>query len=195
MTNRADWPSGTIYLPRPKQDSARGHNLSASPDLGINLRVISPPRPTSGSALERILCLARARPRPPTTLRIPQTATPLNCEAHHGTARLTPPRPRGALISISATGNLDVIPCQDADAPCKQPLAHTPRCYNNYDMGSLSPGGSSVRTTLDLCLASLWGINTHNSTAQFTVTLACRRQDISPSDTTLDFTVDAPPRV
>jgi hypothetical protein len=29
-TNRADWPSGTISLPRPKQDSARVRNLSVT---------------------------------------------------------------------------------------------------------------------------------------------------------------------
>jgi hypothetical protein len=44
-------------------------------------------------------------------------------------ARLTPredfhPNQVEALISISAAVNLDVITCQDADAPPKQPLAH-----------------------------------------------------------------------
>jgi hypothetical protein len=53
----------------------------------------------------------------------------------------------GALILINAAGNLYVIPCKDADAPRKQPLAHTRLCYNNYGMGGLSLGGSGVRTT------------------------------------------------
>jgi hypothetical protein len=51
------------------------------------------------------------------------------------------------MISISAEENLDVITRQDDDAPRKQPLAHTQRCYNHYDTGGLSLGSSSVRTT------------------------------------------------
>jgi hypothetical protein len=35
----------------------------------------------------------------------------------------------GALISISATENLEVIKRQDDDVPCKQPLAHTPGLF------------------------------------------------------------------
>jgi hypothetical protein len=48
----------------------------------------------------------------------------------------------GVLISINTAGNLDVIPCKDADAPRKQPLAHTPAL-----LGSLSLEGSVVRIT------------------------------------------------
>jgi hypothetical protein len=121
---------GAISLPRPKYDLARGHNLSASPDPGSSLRVISLLRLTTCSALERILCPARARPRPPTTPRIPQTATPPDCSARRGTTRLTPRKDfcinqAGALISMSAAGNLNVITRQDNDAPRKQLLSHT----------------------------------------------------------------------
>jgi hypothetical protein len=89
----------------------------------------SPPRPTSSLALERILRLARARPRLPTTLRIPQTATPPDCGARHGMARLMPREDFrlnhvGAPVSISAAENLDVTTRQGTDAPRKQPLAH-----------------------------------------------------------------------
>jgi hypothetical protein len=130
-TSRVDWPSGAISLPHPKQDPARIHNLSASPRPRVQPSAISLPRPTSSSALERIHRLARARPRPPTTLRIPQSATSPECSARQGTARLTPREDfrlnqAGALISKSAARNLDVITCQDADAPRKQPFAHTP---------------------------------------------------------------------
>jgi hypothetical protein len=48
----------------------------------------------------------------------------------------------GALISINAAGNLDVIPCKDTDAPRKQPLVHTPAL-----LGSLSLEGSGVQIT------------------------------------------------
>jgi hypothetical protein len=84
----------------------------------------SPPRPMSSLALERVLRLARARPRPPTTPQIPQVATPPDCSARRGTARLTPREDfhinqAGALISKSAAGNLDVITRQDDDTPRK----------------------------------------------------------------------------
>jgi hypothetical protein len=82
------------------------------------------------SVLGQILRLARSRPRPPTTSQIPHTATPPNCGARQGTARLTAREDFrldqvAVLILISAVENLDVIPCKDADAPHKQPLAYT----------------------------------------------------------------------
>jgi hypothetical protein len=62
--------------------------------------------------------------------RIPQAATSPDYSARRGTARLTPREDFrinqvGALISMSAAGNLDVITRQGEDAPHKQPLAHT----------------------------------------------------------------------
>jgi hypothetical protein len=75
----------------------------------------------------------------------------------------------GALISINAAGNLDVIPRQDADAPRKQPLAHIWRCYNNYDMGSVSLRGSGARTTHQ----SLPRLSTGNQQAHVNNTVRC----------------------
>jgi hypothetical protein len=47
----------------------------------------------------------------------------------------------GSLISISATENLDVIPCQDVDAPRKQPLAHTSELLQQLRHGQPLPRG------------------------------------------------------
>jgi hypothetical protein len=47
----------------------------------------------------------------------------------------------GALISINVAGNLDVIPCKDADAPRKQPLAHTLTLLQQLQYGQPLPRG------------------------------------------------------
>jgi hypothetical protein len=148
--------------------NTRGVTLSASPDPGISLRVISLPRPTSGSTLRRILSLARAQPRPPTTPRIPQTNTPPNGGVHQGMARLTPREDyhldqAGALISISATGNLDIIPCQDANAPCKQSLAHTPALLQQLRHGQPLPRGLGRTDNPSTSALALYEESTHVS--------------------------------
>jgi hypothetical protein len=52
-----------------------------------------------------------------------------------------------ALISISVAGNLDVIPCQDADAPHKQPFGPCPGAITTTMAWATSlSGGSGVWT-------------------------------------------------
>jgi hypothetical protein len=95
-----------------------------------------------------------------------------------------------ALISMSVVENLDVITRQDDDAPCKQPLAHTQRCYNHYGMAGLSLGSSGVQTTP----RSRPRLSTGSQQARIYCTVHChvRCQGISPSNTRLSFTTDAP---
>jgi hypothetical protein len=139
---------------------------------------ISSPWPTPVPSFRWFLRLARAQSRPPTIPRISQTTTPPNygappnCGTRQGTIRLTPREDcrldqAGALILINVAGNLDIIPCQDTDAPRKQTLTYTQRCYNNYDMGSLSLGGSGVQTTP----RSLPRLSTGNQQAQLNSTV------------------------
>jgi hypothetical protein len=46
-----------------------------------------------------------------------------------------------ALISMNAVGNLNVIPCKDADAPHKQSLAKTPALLQQLRHGKPLPRG------------------------------------------------------
>jgi hypothetical protein len=148
--------------------------------------------------MPRILCLARARPRPPTTPRIPQTATSPNCGTHQGTARLTPREDfcldhAGALIWISTTGNLDVIRARTLTHPVSSLWPIPQRCYNNYDMGSLSLGGLGRTDNTSVSASALCGkpvgaSQPHSAPSR----RLAGRQDVSPSDTTSSFTVDAP---
>jgi hypothetical protein len=164
-------------------------------DPGTSLQVISPPRPTSSSAFERVLCLARARTRPPTTPRIPQTATLPDCSARRGTARLAPQEDfcinqAGALISMSAAGNLDVITRQDDDAPRKQTLTHTPSLLQPLQHGRPLPRGLGCRDNPSISASALYGKSActnllHNTPSHQTL-------GISSSNTRSGFTKDAP---
>jgi hypothetical protein len=133
-----DKPSGRAF----------GPNLSASPTLG--------------PVLERVLCLTRARPRPSTTLRIPQTATPPDYSPRQGTARLTPREDfyvnqAGALISMSAAENLNVITCQGDDTPRKQPLTHTPALLQPLWHGRPPPRGLGYTDDHPVSALALYG--------------------------------------
>jgi hypothetical protein len=65
----------------------------------------APPCPTLGSAFGQVLRLAQARPQPPTTPQIPQTATLPDCSARRETARLEPRK--DFYINQSRDSNLD----------------------------------------------------------------------------------------
>jgi hypothetical protein len=148
----------------------------------------SPPRPTSSSALERVLRLARVRPRPPTTQRIPQTATPPDYSARRGTAREDfRIHQAGALISMSAIGNLDVITRQDDDAPRKQPLAHTPALLQPLRHGRPPP--QELGRTDDPSVSALYGKSVGTNLLHSTPRQA---PSSSSSNTRQNFTKDAP---
>jgi hypothetical protein len=141
MTSRADEPSGAT----------------------------APPRPTPGSALRQVLHLTRARPRPPTAPQIPQTATPPDCSARRETARLASwedfcINQTWTLILMTAEGNLDVITCQDDDAPRKQPLAHTPMLFTTTTAWVASPSRARAYGQ-PIDLGSLREVSRHESTA------------------------------
>jgi hypothetical protein len=115
---------------------------------------------TPSSALEQVLRLARARP--PTTPRIPQTATPPYCSARRETARLAPREDfcinqAGTLISMSAAGNLDIITRQDDDTPLKQPLAHTPALLQPLRHGRSPPRELGCTNDPSISASSLYG--------------------------------------
>jgi hypothetical protein len=79
-------------------------------------------------------------------------ATPPNCSARQGMAQPTPREDFclnqvGNLISVSTTGNLDVIPRQGRQRPCKQPLAHTSTLLQQLQHGQPLLRGSGERTT------------------------------------------------
>jgi hypothetical protein len=74
--------------------------------------------------------------------------------------------------------------------PVSGPLAHTRCCYNNYGMGSLSPGGSGVRTIpwpLPRLLAGNQRAQVNNTTHR-----DVGLQGTSPSNTMSGFTVYTP---
>jgi hypothetical protein len=124
--------------------------------------ITCPSRLTPSPTFGWFLCLARARPQPPTTPWISQTATPPDCGARHGTARLMPQEDfrlnqAWALISISVAGNLDVIPCQDADALRKKPLAHTPTLLQQLRHGKSLPWGLGRTDNPSVCTLALYG--------------------------------------
>ena len=115
---------------------------------------------TPSSALEQVLRLARARP--PTTPRIPQTATPPDCSARRETARLAPREDfcinqAGALISMSAAENLNVITCQGDDTPRKQPLTHTPALLQPLWHGRPPPRGLGYTDDHPVSALALYG--------------------------------------
>jgi hypothetical protein len=106
--------SGMMPVPnsaRTPHDALHVGRLNTTSRADGSSGATSLPRPTPSLALEQVLCLTRARPRPPSMSRIPQTATPSDCS----TRRETAPRKdfyinqAGALISMSDEGNLDVI--------------------------------------------------------------------------------------
>ena len=92
-----------------------------------------------------------------------------------------------ALISMNATENLDVITRQDNNAP-RKPIPR--RCYNHYGVGELSLGSSGVQTTP----RSRPRLSTGSQQARINCAIRrhVRRQCISPSNTRLNFNVDAP---
>jgi hypothetical protein len=107
-------------------------DLSASPDVKLDPRANSPPRPSSASVTYYAAN--------------PTDGHSANYGAHQGMVRLTPREDfhldrAGALISISTSGNLDIILCQDADAPRMQPLAHTPTLLQQLRHGQPLPWG------------------------------------------------------
>jgi hypothetical protein len=99
------------------------------------------------------------------------------CSAHREMAQLAPREDfcinqAGALISMSAAGNLDVITCQDGDAPRKQPLTHTPVLFTTTTAWATSPSGvRAYGQPLGLGLGPLWEVSKHESTAQYVVAL------------------------
>jgi hypothetical protein len=138
----------------------------------------APPRPTLGSTLRQVLRLTRARPRPPTTPRIPQTATSPDCSARREMAWLAPREDfyinqTGTLISMSAAGNLDVITCQDDDVPRKQPLAHNLTLFTTTTAWATSPSGAWAYGQ-PLSLGSLREVSRHESTTWFAITSDAR---------------------
>ena len=82
----------------------------------------------------------------------------------------------GALISMSAAGNLDVITRQDNDTPRNPPLAHTPVLFTTTTVWAASPSGArAYRQPLDLGIRSLREVSRHESTAQYAVALGARQ--------------------
>jgi hypothetical protein len=65
---------------------------------------------------------------------------------------------------MSAEGNLDVIMCQDYDAPRKQPLAHTPTLFTTTTTWVASPSGARAYGQ-PIDLGSLREVSRHESTA------------------------------
>ena len=104
-----------------------------------------------------------------------------------------PPRPSGAPTSISATGNLDVIPRKDADAPRKQAFSLTPALLQQLHNGQPLPWGLGCTDNPSVSASALSGkpVDASQQHSAPPRRLA-GRQDISPLNTTPGFTVDAP---
>jgi hypothetical protein len=79
----------------------------------------------------------------------------------------------GTLISMSVVGNLNVITRHDDDAPCKQPLAHTPMLFTTTTAWATSPlGARSYGQPLSPDI--LRRISGHESTAWIVITSDAR---------------------
>jgi hypothetical protein len=126
---------------------AFGRNLSASPDPGSNLQEIYLPRPTSSSALERVLRIARARPRPLITSRDGSVNV---------SERLLHQPSRGSDFD-ECCRNLDVITRQDDDASRKQPLTHTLALLQSLRHGWPLPRGLGRTDNPSVSASALYG--------------------------------------
>jgi hypothetical protein len=90
---------------------------------------------------------------------------------------------------MGAAGNLDIISCQDDDAPRKQPLAHTPTVLQPLQHGRPLPQELGRTDDTSVSASALYGKSAgmnqlHSSSSR-------QMPDISPSNTRPGFTKDA----
>jgi hypothetical protein len=184
LARSSDQPSGTTSLPRPKKRLAFGRNFSSLPDDVFGPRVNSLPRPS--------LALATNSAANPTDGHSAQLWH-MSGDGSSSTSGRLPPHSSGAPTSISAAGNLDVIPCKDADAPRKQPLAHTPAMLHQLRHGQPLPRGLGHTGNSSTSASALSGDPAGASQHHYASSRRpAGRQDVTPSTTTPGFVVDAP---
>jgi hypothetical protein len=109
------------------------------------------------------------------------------------TSRRLLPRSSRVLTSISAAGNLGVVPRKDADAPRKKPLAHTRALLQQLWNGQPLHRGLGCTNSPSVSALALSGKPTDASQQHSAPShRLAGRQDISPSNTTPGLTEDAP---